>query len=950
MLNIQPFRDAKKHARATLPSYPTDWTPVDEFPNLSGVKSLAVDTETFDPELLQAGPGWGRKSGHMIGMSLATTDASWYFPIRHQIQPELNMNPDKLFMWLNDVLGTNATKIFANASYDLGWLSHEGVEVKGKSYDIIIAEKLLGTLPGYSYSLDAIASYYLGEGKVSDELYQWCARAYGGKPDGKQRANLYRTPVSLVGPYAEGDARLPFDIFKKQWKQLDQASLLQVYDIETRLIPLLVKMRMQGVRISTEKAEVAKIGLKQEIVNLQGELNQIAGFRVNSNSSHDLARLFKKANVDIEYTAKGNPSFQAAWLEAEVHPAAHKIRTIRKYKKIISTFIDGAILNKQVNGRVHGQFNQMGAITGRFSCVKGDTLIETKQGKKAIKDIKKGDLVWTHKNRWKPVLASYIKGKEQMYDITFSNGEILTCTQKHRLFIDNQWITIREILNGFQQETNKQFKDCTRSLRTVSRQKIVYDSRDFRAKQWYCNTTDNNQNTTNSSFKRRIQSLKSIKILTKQRRQQEPNEEQNWRISSQFQRRLLRWERWLYDSFTQWEEVTIPSSDLRRSSWNKRTSEGVTSSSYRWKQAKQFNRQSSSLYKDRSSNDSSFTEQRQSRIKIEKINTSNSYQVYDITVQDDESYMTCGVFSHNSSNPNLQNIPARDKKLGPMMRSIFLPEDGFDWIKMDYSSVEFRVFAHFIKDPILLNAYNNDPNTDFHKVVENIVGGGLPRVAYKTISFSQMFGGGVATITKQMHLNFSHVEQCRIIKSFGATVLSNPAEQLARLIMTRYNDRFPTVKDALNLAGEIAQSSGEMRTILNRRVHYKNYEPIRGKGHPIPYEEAVGRYGRSNIRRAKTYKALNVFTQGTSADIMKKAMVDAYEEGLFNPDKLGVPALTVHDELDFSAQKDLQNYFLELQQIMEQTIKLDVPLIVEADLGKDWGSVKSFDLDKWELK
>ena len=669
LTGLDSFRATKRSLRATLPSYPTDWEPVEEFPNLSGAKVLAVDTETYDPELIEAGPGWGRGVGEIIGASIATEDKAWYFPIRHRIQPELNLDPNKLFRWLNDTLGTDIPKIFANASYDLGWLAQEGVKVKGKCYDVIIAEKLLDSTK-FNYNLESIAKEHLGEGKVSNELYEWCARAYGGKADGKQRANMYRTPISLVGPYAEGDARLPFDIFKRQWKLLDIANLLVVYDIETRLTPLLVAMRMRGVRISEEKAFVAKQGLEYEISVMQAKLNDIAGFRVNPNSSHDLNRLFKKAKVKIEYTAKGNPSFQAPWLESEPHPAAHNIRTIRKYKKIISTFINGAIVNKQINGRVYGQFNQMGARTGRFS----------------------------------------------------------------------------------------------------------------------------------------------------------------------------------------------------------------------------------------------------------------------------------------SSNPNLQNIPSRDKKLGPMMRQMFLPEKGYDWLKMDYSSVEFRVFAHYIKDPILLEAYNRDPNTDFHKVVENMVKGDLPRVAYKTLSFSRMFGGGVRTITKQMNLNFTAAQQCSIIKSLGYKVLSNPDEQLARLIINLYDKRFPAVNDALIQAGKTAQITGEMRTILNRRVTYNMYEPIRGKGKILPLSQAVYTYGRNNIRRAKTYKALNVYTQGTSADIMKKAMVEAWEAGLFDEYKLNVPSLTVHDELDFSAHRDLQDYFLELQSIMEHTIELDVPLIVEGDYGPDWGSVKAFDLNKWELK
>ena len=102
------------------------------------------------------GDGWGRGVGEIIGVSVATQDKAWYFPIRHRIQPEFNMDPSKVFLWLNDVLGTDSNKVFANASYDLGWLAQEGVKVKGKCYDVIIAEKLLDSSK-FAYNLESIA-------------------------------------------------------------------------------------------------------------------------------------------------------------------------------------------------------------------------------------------------------------------------------------------------------------------------------------------------------------------------------------------------------------------------------------------------------------------------------------------------------------------------------------------------------------------------------------------------------------------------------------------------------------------------------------------------------------------------------------------------------------------------------------------------------------------------
>jgi DNA polymerase-1 len=126
------------------------------------------------------------------------------------------------------------------------------------------------------------------------------------------------------------------------------------------------------------------------------------------------------------------------------------------------------------------------------------------------------------------------------------------------------------------------------------------------------------------------------------------------------------------------------------------------------------------------------------------------------------------------------------------------------------------------------------------------------------------------------------------------------------------------------------------------------WEPIYGKKiKSLPYAQARAAYG-TDIKRANTYKGLNAYTQGSSADIIKKAMVDCWEAGLFASEKIGAPHLTVHDELDFSYHPDLNNYFIEVQNIMENSTKIDVPIIVETELGSNWGSCKKFNLKKNE--
>lgn len=143
--NDVPQRGARNTIARVQPPIPdTGWHAPREFPDLRGVHAIALDTETYDPDLLDFGPGWARGKGHIVGISLAVEDAAWYFPIRHEVEPETNMDPANVLAYLRDTLGdARQAKVGANLIYDLGWLAHEGVEVKGALMDVQHAEALL---------------------------------------------------------------------------------------------------------------------------------------------------------------------------------------------------------------------------------------------------------------------------------------------------------------------------------------------------------------------------------------------------------------------------------------------------------------------------------------------------------------------------------------------------------------------------------------------------------------------------------------------------------------------------------------------------------------------------------------------------------------------------------------------------------------------------------------
>lgn len=358
-------------ARPMPPIPDTGWVAPTSFPNLRGARVLSVDTETYDPDLLTHGPGWARGRGHIVGVSVgADNDGRWYFPVRHEIQPEHNMDPAHVFAWLRDTLKGPQPKVGANLIYDLGWLGEEGVEVKGDLMDIQLAEALLNERG--DVNLDWLGEKYLGEGKQHSVLYRWCADFYGGNPGGAQRANIYRAPPCIVGPYAEQDALLPLRIARLQYPKLLEQGLLDVLRMENGLIRLMIAMRRAGVSVDIPRAEELRSRLLVEQQTLQDKLDSVAGVSVSVAAAAGIARVFDTVGVAYPVTKTGKPSFTREWLERCTHPIADLIRDIRRVDKLRGTFIESYILNSHVNGRVHGQFHLLrgddsGTRSGRLS-------------------------------------------------------------------------------------------------------------------------------------------------------------------------------------------------------------------------------------------------------------------------------------------------------------------------------------------------------------------------------------------------------------------------------------------------------------------------------------------------------------------------------------------------------------------------------------------------------
>ena len=347
------------------------WMAPVDLPNLDGVKRLSIDCETYDPQLLELGPGV-RRGAYVVGVALGTDDGRrWYLPTRHEGGG--NLDEGLVQRWAKDELNTfKGELVGANLLYDMDFLAEPqwGVDFKQVKafHDIQIAEPLLDEWR-MEYSLEAIAQDYLKEGKNEDLLKQ-AAAMYG---NGNPKSLIWKMPANYVGPYAEGDADLPLRILPMQLKKLEDENLNGIYTIERKLIPLLLAMRRRGVRVNTAKVDEVRSRLVKERDVALAKVRAIAGPKAELMAPETFAQAFVDRGLQVPLTPKTKkPSIKGPWLAANANDElAAAILEGRKVETIINTFIDGHINTHAINGRIHCQFNQLkgedGGTIARFS-------------------------------------------------------------------------------------------------------------------------------------------------------------------------------------------------------------------------------------------------------------------------------------------------------------------------------------------------------------------------------------------------------------------------------------------------------------------------------------------------------------------------------------------------------------------------------------------------------
>lgn len=318
-----------------------------------------IDIETSDPYISEFGPGAIRGLGRILGVGIycPSQNIDGYFDVSEEIV-NIVMNDPSL------------TKVFHNGVYDLQWLVNgpDHLSYSGRIEDTMTREALLDSYEDH-YDLDSCCRRRGLTGKNKGDTIEDFWKKAGGR--GKAITNLDKIPRQIVAKYCQQDCRATYDLFMSQVQPLHDQNLDEVNDLECRLYPFLIALMGSGFRLDWDKRSALSEQLNEEYSKLEKELfNKYGPFNINSGA--DLANIWRKEGIPIEYTSRGSPSFSAGVMEKCKHPIAHTIQHMKAITKCLTAFVDGAFVDKRYQGRIYSSFYPMkrdegGTITGRWS-------------------------------------------------------------------------------------------------------------------------------------------------------------------------------------------------------------------------------------------------------------------------------------------------------------------------------------------------------------------------------------------------------------------------------------------------------------------------------------------------------------------------------------------------------------------------------------------------------
>lgn len=366
------------------------WTLPSSLPNHLNWKEIGFDTETKDPDLREKGPGFVYGNAHIIGFSIYADDGyNEYFPIRH----ENGQNFEGQWKgWLTELMAReDLTVVTANGRYDMEGLAIEGIKARAKIVDIQVVEALLDE-DQTSYSLENILKRRglptKDKGVMDEELVRRGYVVARGKDKGKpDYSKIYLLEPQFVAEYAMYDAGGTFATWQQQKIEIDREDLQQVLDLEIKLGPILLDMRLRGVPIDESKAHVLNEDMIRKCAELMQGIEHDSMMEINPFSTDQLAYYLDTIGVVVPKTEKyinkkgkeagGNDSVTTEFLKGIDDPVCKMLAEYRTIEKIRRDFVEGMVLEGSYKGRLHPQWFQ----TRGSSFMSGDDVNGTRSGR-----------------------------------------------------------------------------------------------------------------------------------------------------------------------------------------------------------------------------------------------------------------------------------------------------------------------------------------------------------------------------------------------------------------------------------------------------------------------------------------------------------------------------------------------------------------------------------------
>lgn len=628
--------------------------------------------------------------------------------------------------------------VFHDANYDSWMLKNSGVDLSAN-----------GHRTNYR-RLDTMVMHSLLENHLPHDLKYLCKEWLGvpmktfretfddsEKDTGAKLLKAYEDNPEKVINYASLDAWATYKLYERFTKELDampagDGSMLDYYmDIEFKMTEVLWQMERRGVRVDVDYIAETVPVIEEEMARLKKKLARLAGKVININSHTQVRSLVFNKNAESEWVddkgktpvrwtgggKSGNrlPSTDDETMEmraADGCPFAKVIQEYRSLSKTVGTNLIGYLRVMSDAGLLHTRYTQHVASTGRLSCLAPWCLVQTKRGEFPISEVLVGDDVWTHKNRWRKVQDQWPTGTRDIYDVRLSNGTVLTCTNNHQLLTSTgQWLSLQEIMDERIKAVGLGQVQRGNSTEWVQRHTETANDAGPGPTTWD-HLSQCAAHPEDAYARGGAEGPESTKILSVKDRHQESHERESWASPPQLERALQRRVR-VHDVPPQRE------TSIRSQAGNGTSSEARAMGSptdighppHRRGQVEQRSGQPCLSDETGTYEYPLLASKGNEVIAIEAINPSGSCTVYDLTVEEDHSYLSQGVFSHNSKQPNLQNVPSADKdKWG--IRKAFIAKDGYKIGCWDYGQLEMRIAASLAGEDKMISAILD--NRDMH--------------------------------------------------------------------------------------------------------------------------------------------------------------------------------------------------------------------------------------------